>query len=335
MPANLSDFGILVIINGIYRRSKEVIQRSQTQLDSWTPSARVQPRAEAAPVEETWPPSTRLLTDWRNSACDCLDILHWSANSRIAGCGGWEHPTVLHLHLARLVLLTPTSHLANLASRPVSPGSKNTPFGSRTSSVRTSHSRVLQWAIRDQFKARLSIIHAGAIFWHVRRYSIDSILEPYAIYTAALVIWAYSLMTQLGRQQSNSTTGATPDRELRDDANQASATQGEGESAELDVSFIHIDRPCDDEMVQSFARFGHKMSGHMLRVGDICAADAPRKILREGIRLLGDNPDGASEHEMADGTRNTTVHGQAQYTWGVERLYAGSLKQLMSNSEYV
>ncbi|RAL58440.1 hypothetical protein DID88_005145 [Monilinia fructigena] len=49
------------------------------------------------------------------SACDCLDILHWHANSVIGAASGMEHPTVLHLHLARVVLLTPFAKIDEIA----------------------------------------------------------------------------------------------------------------------------------------------------------------------------------------------------------------------------
>ena len=49
-------------------------------------------------------------------------------------------------------------------------------------------------------------------------------------------------------------------------------------------TFIHLDRPCDDEIVTHFVRQGHAMSGNMSNVGDICAA--PEKVLKEGAKLL-------------------------------------------------
>lgn len=54
-----------------------------------------------------------------------------------------------------------------------------------------ARSQVLQWAIQDQFKAQLSVIHAGALLWHVRRFSTESFMEPFGIYISTLLLWAY------------------------------------------------------------------------------------------------------------------------------------------------
>lgn len=59
---------------------------------------------------------SQTLSKWRNSACDCLDLLHWSANSKAALLSGLESHTILHLHLSRLILLTPTAHIQTFAS---------------------------------------------------------------------------------------------------------------------------------------------------------------------------------------------------------------------------
>jgi hypothetical protein len=51
-------------------------------------------------------------------------------------------------------------------------------------------------------------------------------------------------------------------------------------------SFIHLDRPCDDELVQLFVREGHSMKGNVTGVGDICAPEGPERILRVGCETL-------------------------------------------------
>src|SRR5690606_14469586 len=62
---------------------------------------------------------------------------------------------------------------------------------------------VLTWAHQDRYKARLAVIHAGAVFWHIRRYASHSIMEPFTVFLAALVLWAFgsSKNTDLGIQQ--------------------------------------------------------------------------------------------------------------------------------------
>jgi hypothetical protein len=49
-------------------------------------------------------------------------------------------------------------------------------------------------------------------------------------------------------------------------------------------TFIHLDRPCDHEIVAHFVHQGHAMNGNMSNVGDTCAA--PEKVLKEGATLL-------------------------------------------------
>jgi hypothetical protein len=60
--------------------------------------------------------------------------------------------------------------------------------------------------------------------------------------------------------------------------------EDEASSSDEQPEFIHLDRPCDDEMVQHYVRNGHNMSGHMTNVGDICTT--PHKVLLEGAKLL-------------------------------------------------
>lgn len=51
-------------------------------------------------------------------------------------------------------------------------------------------------------------------------------------------------------------------------------------------SFIHLDRPCDDELVQLFVREGHSMQGNVTGVGDICAPEGPERVLHIGCEIL-------------------------------------------------
>lgn len=44
-----------------------------------------------------------------------MDTLHWAANATIASLLGAEHPTVLHLHISRVVLLVPRTAIITLA----------------------------------------------------------------------------------------------------------------------------------------------------------------------------------------------------------------------------
>lgn len=151
IPSTMSEFGNVLLIYAVCRRTMEVFQREQSPLSTWTPTAKIETRTESMVVDETWPPSTSNLSNWRNSSCDCLDVLHWAANSKAACAAGWEHPTILHLHLARLLLLTPLRHLQALATNSSIEVSEN-------EKIIKARSHVIQWAIRDHFKARLSIM---------------------------------------------------------------------------------------------------------------------------------------------------------------------------------
>ncbi|KAJ4865634.1 fungal specific transcription factor domain-containing protein [Trichoderma breve] len=312
LPESLSEFSTILIIHSIWRRTKEVINQNRTQLANWTPSATIQTReAHQRASTETWPPSSPILSKWRNSACDCLDILHWRANAKAATAGGLEHPTIMYLHLSRLILLTPVAQIQTLATNPRNANTTNLAVNQRYTDA-SNH--VLKWTMNDSFKARLAIIHAGALFWHIRRYSTRSFLEPFTIYMATLIIWAYSVSVQFAKQQEEFQAAPSMEGPLSPEARTVAAacqqptTSTQDEDLCSELPFFFIDRPCDDEMVQMYLRFGNKMSAHMARVGVITQTSAPGKILQEGIRLLG----------------NATAGGQdvpEMSTWGAERTY--------------
>ncbi|KAL5620811.1 hypothetical protein FOBRF1_004057 [Fusarium oxysporum] len=297
--------------SNVCARTKEAAYQYGTALSRWTPVAHVEPRKESVSMTETWPPTLEMVTRWRNSACDAFDILHWKANGKAANAGGTEHPTILHLHLSRLYILTPTKHFQKVAASAVLRQNDNELQNNMEYSEACNH--IQRWANIDQYKARLSIIHAGALLWHIRRYSSNDFIEPHAIYLATLSIWAYSVFntprTESQQEHGDAVSRSVPasgDRE-----SQGSVGNNEAESEEEpDPTFIHLDRPCDDEMVQVYIRLGHKMAGHMQRVGNICSPNAPPKILREGIRMLS--------------------HARAKNKeWGIETSYVKGLTSLL------
>lgn len=311
LPPHLSEFSSIILINAIYRRTKEAISRERAPLHAWTPTATVQPRPQSRHVSERWPPATPTLSRWRNSACDCLDILHWSANGKAAQRSGLEHHTILYLHLSRLLILTPIAHIQMFAS-----GSSSAQRGAGAPSEQYMSARrhVLQWVVQDQFKARLSIIHCGALFWHVRRYSCDSVIEPFAIYMSTLVLWAYCIFTQFGSAAV----------ETYANQEESSATSPI-EETDVEPSFMHLDRPLDDELVQLFVRSGHKISAYVAKVGNINESLAPGRILCEGVRLLarGVVPDAKVEKSADKGDQT-----KMEYVWGIEASFIESLQRL-------
>ena len=131
-----------------------------------------------------------------------------------------------------------------------------------------------RWLRQDHYKARLSIIHAGAIFWHVRRYSVRSPLEPDALFIAAIVLWAYCAYNRM-----TSAAVARPPENTRTELQSKDLT---------DISnLIQIDRPCDDELVQTFIRKGDQMQPYMTRVGSLSNPEAAVEILKIANELMG------------------------------------------------
>lgn len=327
LPPNLNEFSKVILTYAVCRRMDEAIYQHSRSLPSWTPDASAHSRNANATLgggrgggggqetkeESIWPPSNPMIMRWRNSSCDCLDVLHWNANMVCASAGGFEHPTILHLHLSRLLILSPLRKMMHAAA--VTATDKTGP------PLEDALSGIRRWAIIDQFKARLSVVHAGAVLWHVRRYSTDGFVEGFAVYLATLVVWSYSISTlsfarqvaeKSGQQQLRRTSlvhvaeyadgegssrpeatrnagsaESTARRENSDTPRPAQeAPDHEDEDDYPQPTFIHLDRPCDDEIVQVYVRAGHRMEGNMVRVGDICKPGAPQRILREGLRML-------------------------------------------------
>lgn len=252
LPARLGEFGALLLIYAVCRQTAEAAARGCSRLASWIPGS-----PEASKEKDC----LDARTCWRNSAHDCLDMLHWRANGQAARAAGWEHPTILHLHLARLLLGEATAEAVD----------------------------------GNPFWTRLGFIHAGALLWHVRRFGSNSFVEPFAVYLATVVIWKGVSQTAAGRCVGD--TSPPPDPPL-----------------------LYLDRPLDDELVQTYVRLGDRMTACMLRVGDIRAPGAPDKMLREGIRMLGEEDNQAQDSEDQD--RSTP-------SWGIEQSYASSLWQRM------
>ncbi|KAJ5832213.1 hypothetical protein N7474_000524 [Penicillium riverlandense] len=260
----IGEFSHILLIHALYHRMWEVGDYFRRPLSFWNPTAKKQSRESAIPTGSVWLPGIPSYSKWRNSACDCLDILHWTANSTIAKAAGLEHPTVLHLHASRLILLAPFREIRSLATS-LAEGTLR--WSKRHQTLEWQY--IWRWAKHDQYKARLSLIHAGVTLWHVRRYSTNAFHEPVAAFLAVLTLWAYGLC--------HAHAAPLPPAETNSPRLQGSQPE---------PSFIHLDRPCDDELVQLFVREGHAMTGNVTGVGDICAPDGPERILRVGCETL-------------------------------------------------
>lgn len=327
IPPALGELSTCILLHAIYRKTLEVIAWDQAPLNFWTPTASPMPRPKAL-LDDSWFPNNALVSRWRNSACDSLDILHWSANGKVANLSGAEHHNVLLLHLSRLILLAPRNHIQKLATAAPARSSVGGQVSDDHHGV--ARDQVLQWVIRDQYKARLCAIHCGALFWHVRRYSCDSIVEPYGIYISTLILWAYSISSRyVGQDAIHSyANGEVPEALTATTSTKLDVEDDDDDSM---PSFLHLDRPLDDELVQIFVRAGHKMSAFIMGIGNIMDLGAPAKILQEGIRLLDRSERGgggeAAPNGSAEGRESTNC-----YTWGVEGPYIESLRRMAQAS---
>lgn len=266
IQSSTGEFSRILCTHALFRRTWEVENYFNQPLNLWTPTAEKQNIENIERSVPVWLPSNLTYTKWRNSACDCLDILHWHANSVIGAASGMEHPTVLHLHLARVVLLTPYRQILRLAELMNSERQPNKEVSSLQKHIR-------RWVLEDQHKARLAMIHAGVLFWHVRRFAADAFYEPSSVLLATLALWAYGSF-------ATPTSGVNTHRE-------GESPQSENDDAEsLFPTSIQLDRPADDELVQLFVKRGAVMKANITGVGNLCSAKGPRRVLIEGRNLL-------------------------------------------------
>lgn len=350
----------------MYHRVWEVARYHSDSLSDWVPTALSEPLYRIMPEKAARPSSTSVVARWTNGSCDCLDVLHWSAQSTILQASGLEHPTVLHLHLARLILLAPVSELQELAKAKLhqETRSHSEPHLSSTMQEHVIRDSLLKWVAHNQYKARLAIIHAGSIFWYLRRYSCGAVIEPFANYLATLVIWAYSISTSAAKLIANPPLGDASYQSYEVDGSRIpqiseathqshnhtmqslqptfedysipenykpsplhtriSGAQEQLESHE--TSLIQLDRPCDDELVQLFVHFGEQMTPYMARIGDVKCRDSAGKILREGIKLLSCHDNKTSSSRTDGGERFLSS------TWGAAENFTSMLLALSAAS---
>ncbi|KAK2596062.1 hypothetical protein N8I77_013570 [Diaporthe amygdali] len=270
---NTGDFARVLLVHGLYCQTWDVGASLNRPLLRWTPSSQkgnAESRDLTGPV---WLPQIPLYNHWRNAACDCLDVLHWIANSDIAKAGT-ENSTVLHLHFARIVLLAPYEPVREMAELLTSEDVRD---GSDAAArFQGLCQQVQRWITDDQFKARLALVHCGIFFWHVRRYSTDAFYEPTKVFLVTLVVWAYGSLCP--PQQPGTSSRGSINNHAREDDDWTSDLD--------DISSIRLDRPCDDELVQLFIKRGRSMRATIMGVGSITAADGPLRMLREGRKLL-------------------------------------------------
>ena len=279
LPRDRGEFARILIIHGLFARTWEVERYFSNPLSQWEPTATRQQSAEILPPPSLWLPSIPTYTKWQNSVCDCLDILHWQANSSIGQASGLEHPTVAFLHLARIVLLSPTNSIVSFAT---AMAGRN---GSASTFANDDQRLIQRWSVQGQYKARLAAIHAGVTLWHIRRYSIDGFYEAPAVALATLMLWAFgSFSARRKNDQQTRADGMSSRSDQHDGA--GTGSQDDESSDDAACGIILLDRPTDDELVQQFIRRGHTMQAHITGVGDLYSPRGPQRVLVEGCKLL-------------------------------------------------
>jgi hypothetical protein len=88
---------------------------------------------------------------------------------------------------------------------------------------------------------------------------------------------------------------------------------------------FYVDRPCDDEIVQAYVKYGRKMSGRLSQVGDLCQVDAPRKILAQGERIL-EARQRTGKQRGGDGSITSPSGAGSPVTWGITTHYLKILR---------
>ncbi|SMR43026.1 unnamed protein product [Zymoseptoria tritici ST99CH_1E4] len=285
LPERISITSKIFMIYCLLAKTAEVARAVRDPLSSWSPGPLAETEQSESGSEDDrshqqsqqWLPANSIYASWRNSACDCLDAIHWTANGDVALEKGYEKPIIFHLHLSRILLLCPYRALI-ATGRQLSTARAQSSQGFPAADLDTS---VLQSLTLDDHKVRLSLVHAGAIFWHCRRYSRGMFYEPFGIFVSALLIVVYGIYLPQIRQ-------ALVKIKLSVLQNRGGEQPASSDSEdELLPDDILLDRPCDDEMVQIFVRKGHEMNVKMSKAGDICVPLGQRIVLEEAIKLLG------------------------------------------------
>ncbi|RMX93809.1 hypothetical protein D0868_12641, partial [Hortaea werneckii] len=280
-PQDRGEFARVIAIYGLYQHLWTVSRYCENPLLTWNPVAKPQASLEVLPKQPIWLPSIPAFARWQNSTCDALDVLHWQANATIGRASGLEHPTVLHLHFARVVMLAPCFNLVRLA-RYMCGG-----YGIDKATSEQDTNQIRRWAVQHQYKARLAAIHAGVVFWHVRKYSHDAFYEAPSVALASLLLWAFG--TYASKSPSSTTTArsssqpTSPEPSLHTDESPDHAQEAQGDPV---CSIILLDRPTDDELVQQFIKRGHEMQAHMTGVGNLYDDEGPQRVLSQATKLL-------------------------------------------------
>ena len=317
-PRSLTDFGTTTLIHILIRRVWDAPWCIDNPKDLW-PQYQGHENIKAS----CYPAIIPQFAKWRNGTCGCLDVLHWEALSLSAKAGGLEGPVFLQLHLARLLLLTPVRQLfshVQASRRFVSNSLLPHDLYDVPEPDSECRQTIVTWAKKDRHKARLAVIHAGAIFWHVRRYSSDSFAQSFAVFLAAITLWAYGRFSQMslpalhigdepspapvgGHERPNPTVTSYNPPEVSPSVSINSSLSPNTTTTVISSfpagvtnrrrmpNFMQLDRPMDDELVQHFIRAGEGMTLYLEGVEDLCSDQGSEQVLREAILLLNESKD--------------------------------------------
>ncbi|KAK5175644.1 uncharacterized protein LTR77_000783 [Saxophila tyrrhenica] len=278
IPRDRGEFARIIMIHGLFHRTWDVSRYFSNPLSQWEPTAKKQTSSEVLPTSPVWTPGITTYNRWQNSVCDCMDVLHWQANATIGQAQGLEHPTVGFLHLSRVVLLSPIDSIVRFAEAVAN--------RSDVTAVSKDKEFIQRWAVQGQYKARLAAIHAGTVFWHIRRYSTDGFYEATAVALATLMLWAFGTFSS--KQTSGQQTAPrSQEQQITADAGEKGPETTDDGSDDTVCGIILLDRPTDDELVQQFIRKGHTMRANISGVGDLYGPRGPERVLQEGCKLLG------------------------------------------------
>lgn len=292
-PPIQSTFGSVILVNALLFRMSHVAIYLSNPISTWTPHNDSTFEISHARERPCYLAEIPTFANWRNSTCDCLDLLHWTALSKSSLAGGFEDDTFLHLHLARLILLVPVNAVTEI--------SRHWPLTSTGNSddLRRAIYTTRTWVSRDRYKARLAVIHAGAIFWHVRRFSTDIFIQPTAVFLATITLWTYVTfekvlhdlsMTKCNKHRANEVGNESWDEIDRDHRENGTIEDSqdnfeEGTDPRMPQSMT-LDRPMDDELVQYFINHGRVLALPMEGISNILSPQGPSHIVRSGIEIL-------------------------------------------------
>jgi hypothetical protein len=240
----MGEFSRIILVHGFYHQCWEM-ERFEIQS---------QPR----------PHQVSTYTRWRHSATESLDVLERSANNIVKAASGVEHATLLHLHLARIVLFAPFQTICDLAYGMTKEDSSIS--SAQMIDLRTS---IRRWVNEDASKARLAALHSGALLRHLQAFHTSSFYEPSAILLATLTLWAYGSFATTA-----TSTGPGLQRRYSD--------------TQIQPISIAIDQPLEPELARCFVTNGRAMIPTLRGVGSIRGAGGPERVLVEGSKLVSE-----------------------------------------------